>query len=127
MRGASLAGLTVMMALSGLVTQAQAKESGVRGVTGLEISAQKQQKPSPQKRTTKKRTTERNRQARQPRAYYPDPRSDPRSPYYLRPGVVPSFGYVGPPGYAGEYAWRRSIGQCVIHLGYGRWASCDAR
>ncbi len=37
--------------------------------------------------------------------------------------VAPSFGYIGPPGYAGEYAWRRSIGQCVEDLGYGRWAA----
>lgn len=52
---------------------------------------------------------------------------DLRSPYYRRPGVAPSFGYVGPPGYAGEYAWRRSIGQCVEDLGYGRWAACGNR
>lgn len=53
--------------------------------------------------------------------------TDSRSPYYLRPGVAPSFGYIGPPGYAGEYAWRRSIGQCVEDLGYGRWAACGSR
>ncbi|WP_157699667.1 hypothetical protein [Pseudorhodoplanes sinuspersici] len=58
------------------------------------------------------------------RAYGGDPT---RSPYYLRPGVAPSFGYVGPPGYAGEFAWRRSIGQCVEDLGYGRWAACGSR
>lgn len=59
------------------------------------------------------------------RAYYG---GDPtKSPYYLRPGVAPSFGYIGPPGYAGEYAWRRSIGQCVEDLGYGRWSPCGAR
>lgn len=58
------------------------------------------------------------------RAYGGDPT---RSPYYVRPGVAPSFGYVGPPGYAGEYAWRRSIGQCVEDLGYGRWAACGSR
>jgi len=60
-------------------------------------------------------------------AGYPAYSSDPRSPYYLRPGVAPSFGYIGPPGYAGEYAWRRSIGQCVEDLGYGRWAACGSR
>ena len=53
--------------------------------------------------------------------------TDSRSPYYLKPGVAPSFGYIGPPGYAGEYAWRKSIGQCVVDLGYGRWAACDSR
>ncbi len=53
--------------------------------------------------------------------------ADPRSPYYRRPGVAPSFGYVGPPGYAGEYAWRRSLGQCVVDLGYGRWEACGSR
>lgn len=52
---------------------------------------------------------------------------DSRSPYYLRPGVRPSFGYIGPPGYAGEYAWRKSIGQCVEDLGYGRWSACGYR
>jgi len=52
---------------------------------------------------------------------------DSRSPYYRRPGVAPSFGYIGPPGYAGEYAWRKSIGQCVEDLGYGRWAACGHR
>lgn len=52
---------------------------------------------------------------------------DSRSPYYLRPGVRPSFGYIGPPGYAGEYAWRKSIGQCVEDLGYGRWSACGNR
>lgn len=36
-----------------------------------------------------------------------------------------SFGFVG--GYPGEYAWRRSIGQTVCDLGYGRWDSCDSR
>jgi hypothetical protein len=58
------------------------------------------------------------------RTYGGDPT---KSPYYLRPGVAPSFGYIGPPGYAGEYAWRRSIGQCVEDLGYGRWAACGSR
>ena len=53
--------------------------------------------------------------------------TDSRSPYYLKPGVAPSFGYIGPPGYAGEYAWRKSIGQCVEDLGYGRWAPCGSR
>lgn len=24
-----------------------------------------------------------------------------------------------------EVQWRRSIGQCVVDLGYGRWESCD--
>ncbi len=36
-----------------------------------------------------------------------------------------SFGFVG--GYPGEYAWRRSIGQMVCDLGYGRWDTCDSR
>ncbi|NWG23276.1 MAG: hypothetical protein HXY30_02475 [Pseudorhodoplanes sp.] len=45
---------------------------------------------------------------------------------YRALGIVPSFGYVGPPGYPGEYAWRKSIGQCVSDLGYGRFESCDA-
>ena len=36
-----------------------------------------------------------------------------------------SFGFVG--GYPGEYAWRRSMGQAVCDLGYGRWDTCDSR
>jgi hypothetical protein len=50
---------------------------------------------------------------------------DPYASYRAK-GIVPSFGYVGPPGYPGEYAWRKSIGQCVSDLGYGRFESCDA-
>ena len=34
-----------------------------------------------------------------------------------------SFGFVGQ--YPGEYAWRRSIGQTVCDLGYGRWDTCE--
>lgn len=45
---------------------------------------------------------------------------------YARKGIVPSMGYVGPPGYPGEYAWRKSIGQCVTDMGYGRWSACDS-
>jgi hypothetical protein len=36
-----------------------------------------------------------------------------------------SFGFAGQ--YPGEYAWRRSIGQTVCDLGYGRWDTCQAR
>lgn len=37
--------------------------------------------------------------------------------------LVPSSDFDG--GYwAGEYAWRRSLGQCVEDLGYGRWKGC---
>jgi len=82
-----------------------------------DVSAQKKQK--------KKKVTSRHYRSYGPVYGYGD---DPtRSPYYLRPGVAPSFGYIGPPGYAGEYAWRRSIGQCVEDLGYGRWAACGSR
>lgn len=86
---------------------------------------QQQTDLSAQKRNVKKKRVYSERRAR-PRVqvYQGDPT---RSPYYLRPGVAPSFGYVGPPGYAGEYAWRRSIGQCVEDLGYGRWAPCGSR
>ena len=78
------------------------------------VSAQKKKKAS-------------SRHYRPGPAGYPAYSSDPRSLYYLRPGVAPSFGYIGPPGYAGEYAWRRSLGQCVEDLGYGRWAACGSR
>jgi hypothetical protein len=36
-----------------------------------------------------------------------------------------SFGFIG--RYPGEYAWRKSIGQNVCDLGYGRWDMCDRR
>ena len=35
-----------------------------------------------------------------------------------------SFGFIGQ--YPGEYAWRRSIGQTVCDLGYGRWDTCQS-
>lgn len=39
--------------------------------------------------------------------------------------IAPSNDFVGgPSGYPGEYAWRRSIGQCVMDMGYGRWRPC---
>ena len=93
--------------------QAQTLSSHLKTVQHSELSAQKKK--------VSQRRWQRNAGYR---AYRGDPT---RSPYYLRPGVAPSFGYVGPPGYAGEYAWRRSIGQCVEDLGYGRWAACGSR
>lgn len=47
-------------------------------------------------------------------------------PYMLGPyDAAPSFGFIGgPDGYPGEYAWRKSLGQCVRDLGYGRWKAC---
>jgi hypothetical protein len=93
--------------------QAQTISPRVETVLHSELSAQKKK--------VSQRRWQRNAGYR---AYGGDPT---RSPYYLRPGVAPSFGYVGPPGYAGEFAWRRSIGQCVEDLGYGRWAACGSR
>lgn len=51
--------------------------------------------------------------------------ADPYARYRAQ-GITPSFGFIGPAGYPGEYAWRKSIGQCVTDLGYGRFESCDA-
>jgi hypothetical protein len=45
---------------------------------------------------------------------------------YRAQGIAPSFGFIHPPGYPGEYAWRKSLGQCVTDLGYGRFDSCDS-
>jgi hypothetical protein len=47
-------------------------------------------------------------------------------PYMMGPyDAAPSFGFIGgPDGYPGEYAWRKSLGQCVLDLGYGRWKGC---
>jgi hypothetical protein len=50
-----------------------------------------------------------------PNGYYAYP---PRAAYGWR-GLDP----VLPPN--PEVAWRRSIGQCVVDLGYGRWETCD--
>ena len=50
-----------------------------------------------------------------------DPFTGVITPYY----VAPSNDFVGGyDGYPGEYAWRRSLGQCVHDLGYGRWKGC---
>jgi hypothetical protein len=57
------------------------------------------------------------------RAYWPVYHADP----YYRPyhHVVPSHDFIGgPDGYPGEYAARKSYGQCVLDLGYGRWRAC---
>ena len=51
-------------------------------------------------------------------------RTSRRAPHHAR-YVAPSFNFIGPPGYPGEYAWRKSIGECVIDLGYGRFESCN--
>jgi hypothetical protein len=37
--------------------------------------------------------------------------------------LVPSSDFDGG-DWVGEYAWRRSLGQCVEDLGYGRWKGC---
>lgn len=47
--------------------------------------------------------------------------------YYAYPART-AYGWRGldpvlPPN--PEVAWRRSIGQCVVDLGYGRWETCD--
>ena len=106
----------VLLALSAGCPAIAASAQTVSGTSvASEISAQKKKKVTV-------RHYHRNRHAGY--RYADDPT---RSPYYLRPGVAPSFGYIGPPGYAGEYAWRRSIGQCVEDLGYGRWAACGSR
>lgn len=117
--GAILAALTTAPAV-------QPAHAAADGPADLSREASIHSEVSAQKRPNKRKvSTHRHRYgyARYP-AYYGDPT---RSPYYLRPGVAPSFGYVGPPGYAGEFAWRRSIGQCVEDLGYGRWAACGSR
>lgn len=106
----------VMMLSSGPQAFAADEQLTVREIAiNSDVSAQKKKKVS------NRRHWQRNAGYR---TYYVDPT---RSPYYLRPGVAPSFGYIGPPGYAGEFAWRRSIGQCVEDLGYGRWSACGSR
>ena len=105
----------------------------VSGVSTIPAGAAEAQRVSPHETTLHSDLSSQKKKASQRRQWqrnagYRAYRGDPtRSPYYLRPGVAPSFGYVGPPGYAGEYAWRRSIGQCVEDLGYGRWAACGSR
>lgn len=48
-------------------------------------------------------------------------------PYYYEPVYVrPRWGFADPSfTNQGEIQFRRSIGQCVIDLGYGRWESCS--
>lgn len=47
--------------------------------------------------------------------------------YYYEPVYVrPRWGFADPSfTNQGELQFRRSIGQCVIDLGYGRWESCS--
>jgi hypothetical protein len=52
-----------------------------------------------------------------------DPYTGERITVYRRNYLVPSNDFDGG-AYAGEYAVRRAIGQCVIDLGYGRWEAC---
>lgn len=52
---------------------------------------------------------------------YVDPYNGEIWPRYL----APSNDFIGgPDGYPGEYAVRRTYGQCVHDLGYGRWKGC---
>lgn len=108
----------VLFAVSAVSTVQLARAADVQAIAPNETMLHSEL--SAQKKKVSRRHWQRNAY----RAYGADPT---RSPYYVRPGVAPSFGYVGPPGYAGEYAWRRSIGQCVEDLGYGRWAACGSR
>jgi hypothetical protein len=47
----------------------------------------------------------------------------PKDPYAaLEP--YRSFGFIGE--YPGDYALRRSLRECAVDLGYGRWESCNS-
>lgn len=55
--------------------------------------------------------------------HYVDPYTGEVISRYRPDYLVPSHDFDG--GYwAGEYAWRRAIGQCVEDLGYGRFKGC---
>jgi hypothetical protein len=54
---------------------------------------------------------------------YVDPYTGEIHSVYRPKYLVPSSDFDGG-YYAGEYAWRRSLGQCVEDLGYGRWKGC---
>jgi hypothetical protein len=54
---------------------------------------------------------------------YVDPYTGDVITRYRPDYLVPSSDFEGG-AYAGEYAWRRSIGQCVEDLGYGRFKFC---
>jgi hypothetical protein len=54
---------------------------------------------------------------------YVDPYTGEVITKYRRDYLVPSSDFDGG-YYAGEYAWRKSIGQCVEDLGYGRFKGC---
>lgn len=47
-----------------------------------------------------------------------------RDDYYRSLEANRSFGFIG--AYPGEYARRRSLGQTVCDLGYGRWDACES-
>lgn len=56
------------------------------------------------------------------RAYWPAYVAPDYRPYHY---IAPSHDFIGgPDGYPGEYAVRKSYGQCVLDLGYGRWRAC---
>jgi hypothetical protein len=59
----------------------------------------------------------------QPYYEYVDPYTGEIHSTYRPKYLVPSSDFDGG-HYAGEYAWRRSLGQCVEDLGYGRWKGC---
>ncbi len=48
-----------------------------------------------------------------------------RNSFYAELERNRSFGFIGE--YPGGYAFRRTIGQTVCDLGYGRWDTCDSR
>jgi len=73
--------------------------------------------------------TEEFSSAKRKRAYdspfysYVDPYTGEVITRYRPDYLVPSNDFDGG-YYAGEYAWRRAIGQCVEDLGYGRFKGC---
>lgn len=65
------------------------------------------------------------RKKRDPSPFYRtiDPQTGEVITRYRPDYLVPSNDFEGG-HYAGEYAWRRALGQCVEDLGYGRFKGC---
>jgi hypothetical protein len=64
-----------------------------------------------------------SKKAHSPFVTYTDPYTGEPMTVYRRNYYVPSNDFEGG-NFPGNYAVRRSVGECVIDLGYGRWEKC---
>ncbi len=99
--------LAALIAVTALTATAHAGGKGLDGRTSHteEFSASKKKRVS------------------SPFYKYVDPYTGEVITRYRPDYLVPSNDFDGG-HYAGEYAWRRALGQCVEDLGYGRFKGC---